>query len=175
MVATRALHLQQELLREGAPVRQLGQLVGERVLLLGREQLRVAYGDRGLGRDTVEEVGLVLAQLPPGVQVQLHRAHQLSGALDRDDQRVPGMPALVQAWRRPVVEVDDKRAHCGEGGAQGLLLDLAHAAAGPVGEVVRRLAVELGLARPDQVHRPGDRAHDPPGVREGHVQDLLEG
>ena len=78
VVAPRPLHLLQELLGEGAPVGQLRQLVRERVLLLGLEQLRVADGDRSLRGDAVEEVGLILRQLPPGVEVELHRAHQLS-------------------------------------------------------------------------------------------------
>ena len=78
VVAARPLHLLQELLGKRAPVGQLGELVGEGVLLLGLKQLRMADGDRGLRSDSVEEVGLVLRQLAPGIEVELHRAHELS-------------------------------------------------------------------------------------------------
>ena len=86
-MAARPLGLLQEALRERPAVRELGELVGECVLLLRFEQLRVPDGDRRLRGDTVEEVGLVIVDLVPGIEVELHRAHQLAGALDRHDER----------------------------------------------------------------------------------------
>src|SRR5205807_889765 len=83
---------------------------------------------------SVQQIGLVLRQLPPGVQIKLHRAHQLSRSHDRHDQRVLRVPARVQAWRRVLVEPDDKWPHHGKRGAEWFLVDLAHAATGADGQ-----------------------------------------
>ena len=175
VVTPGALHLLQEPLGQVAAVGQLGELICERVLLLGLEQLGVANRDCGLRSDSVQKVRLVVAELAPGVEVELHGTHQLPRALDGDDQRVLRMTPRLQAWGRVLVEVDDQRPHHRQDGLQRFLVDLPHAAPGPVGEVVRRLAVHLGLAGSDQVHRAGDRAHDPAGVGQGDVEHLFEG
>ena len=72
------LHLLKKLLGKRSPVGQLGQLVGQGVLLLSLEKLRMPDRNRGLRRDAVQEVRLVLRQLTPGVEVELHRPHELA-------------------------------------------------------------------------------------------------
>ena len=61
-----ALHLFEEALRQCTPVGELGQLVGESVLLLRLEELRVADGDGRLRRDTLQQIDLVIGQVARG-------------------------------------------------------------------------------------------------------------
>src|SRR6266542_5543156 len=75
LVAARPLHLLQEPLGEGAAVWKLGQLVGERVLLLQLEELRVADGDGRLRGDSVEEAGLVFGVASQAAIAKIGRAH----------------------------------------------------------------------------------------------------
>ena len=175
VVAPRPVHLLQEALRQGAPVGQLGQLVGERVLLLRLEQLGVADGDRALRGDTVEQVGLVLGQLAPGVA-----------------GRAPSRPSAgpIAASGRPARAADDRPPRGPARRRSASLSTSGRMAASAVrsgsssswrtaplarcGQVVLGLPAHLGLAGRHQVHRPGDRAHDPAGVGQGDVQDLLE-
>ena len=84
------------------------------------------------------------------------------------------MAPLLEARRRPLVELDHQGPHRGQGRPERLFVELAETAAGAGGEVVMRLPVQLGLAGPDQVHGARDRAHDPADVGEGDVQHLFE-
>src|SRR5713101_1406000 len=78
VVAARSRGLLEELLRQRSPVRKLGQLVRQRVLLLRLEELRMADGDRGLRCNSDQQVALVFSQLAPRIQVELQRTHQLA-------------------------------------------------------------------------------------------------
>ena len=84
------------------------------------------------------------------------------------------MPAELEPRRGVLVELDDKGPHGADHRAQGLLVELAYAAAGAVGQVVRSLAIHLGLAGSDEVHGAGDGAHDPSGVGQRDIEHLLE-
>ncbi len=105
MVAFRALHLLQEALSHRAPVRQLRQLVRERVFLLRLEKLCVPDGDRGLGGDSVQKICLVLRELAPCVEVELHRPHQLAGTLHGNDQHVLRVTAPFDSGSGALVEL----------------------------------------------------------------------
>ena len=74
------------------------------------------------------------------------------------------MSAKLEPGRGARVELDYQRPHRPDRRAERFFVQLARAAAGAVGEVVRGLAVHLGLACPYEVHGAGDGAHDPPGV-----------
>jgi hypothetical protein len=82
----------------------------------------VADGHCGLRRDSVEQVGLVFAELTPRIQVQLHRAHQLTRALHWDDQHVHRVAATLDPWGRAFVELDHQRPHGGDCGVNRLLV-----------------------------------------------------
>jgi len=109
----------------------------------------VPDGDRGLRRDTVEQIGVVLSELSPRVQVKLHRAHQLARALHRDDKHVKRVAASLDAGGRTLVKLHHERTHGADGGADRLLVELADRAAGAVREVVLGFPVELRLGRLD--------------------------
>ena len=174
VIAPCPMHLLQVALSQGTAVGQLRQLVGESVLLLRLEKLCMPNGDRALGCDPVEQVRLVFRQLPPCVQIELHRAHQLPGPLHRNHQHVLRMPPCLEARRCLVGQLQHHRAHRRQRCAQRLLLQVTDGALRSVGEVVLGLAKHLCLPRRHQVHRARDGAHDPAGVGEGDVQDLFE-
>src|SRR3989475_5768622 len=84
------------------------------------------------------------------------------------------MASLVEAGRGVLVERDHQRSHHRQGGAKRLFVELADGASSPCGEVVRRLAVQLGLAGTDQVHGARNRAHQAADVRERDVEHLFQ-
>ena len=85
------------------------------------------------------------------------------------------MPAELEPRRGVLVELDHERPHGAYRRAQRLLVELARAAAGAGGQVVRSLAIHLGLAGAHEVHGAGDGAHDPASVGQGDVEDFLQG
>src|SRR5712692_4230768 len=174
MVASGPLHLLQELLRQRAAVGQLRQLVGEGVLLLRLEELRVADGDRRLRRDPDQEVALVFGQLTPCIEVQLQGAHQLARALHGHDEHVLRVASRLEPRCCVLRQSDHDRAHGRQRRPQGLLAEGADAASRAMGQAVLGLAAHLRLAGHHQVHRTRNRAHDASRMPDGHVEDLLE-